>query len=291
MDIKTFTPYRFLLSLGEHLCVNWMPDKIYLGLLYMFRMRRMINWKNPQAYTEKLQWLKLNDRNPNYVKYVDKFAVREYISKTIGHRYLIPLIGCYDSYDAIDFSTLPQQFVLKCTHGSHCSIICRDKNEFDFSKNSDKFVKWMKYNYYWPYREWPYKKVKPAIICEKLMTDDDGNVPTDYKVFCFNGKAKFIKLDLGRYTNHRRVFMDVEWNRYEFGWGKIAEEIPEKPHILDEMIAMSNIVAADMPHARIDWYIIKDKLYFGEITLFDAGGFDKFESYEKDLHVGSLIRL
>lgn len=291
MDIKTFTPYRFLLSLGEHLLVNWIPDKIYLSLLYMFRMHRIINWQNPKTYTEKLQWLKINDRNPDYMTYVDKFAVRKYISRTIGDRYLIPLVGHYSTYKEIDFTNLPQQFVLKCTHGSHCSVICRDKNKFNIAENSVKFDKWMNYNYYWTYREWPYKWLQPSIICENLMTDDSGNIPVDYKVFCFNGKAEFIKLDLDRFSNHRRVFMDINWNRYEFGWGKISDEVPEKPKILNEMISMSNILAEKIPQARIDWYIINDKLYFGEITFFDAGGFDKFDSYEKDLHVGSLIRL
>lgn len=291
MDIRTFTPYRFLLSLGEHHYANCIPDKIYLGLLYRFRMHRKLNWKSPQTYTEKLQWLKIHDRKKEYVQYVDKFAVRKFISRTIGEQYLIPLIGYYRSYDEIDFTNLPRQFVLKCTHGSHCSVICRNKEEFDIRGNTKRFMKWLQYNYYWMYREWPYKSVQPAIICEELLTDNRGNIPIDYKVFCFNGTAEFIKLDLDRFSNHRRVFMDTNWNQYKFGWGEIADEIPEKPANLAEMIALSNVLAKDMPQVRIDWYIVEGKLYFGEITFFDAGGFDKFDSLEKDLQVGSLIRI
>lgn len=291
MNIKTFTPYRLLLSLGTHRLADWMSDKTYLSLLYYFRMHRRINWSNPRTYTEKLQWLKLYDRKTIYNHMVDKELVREYVKNKIGSQYLIPLIGIYNSFNDIDFSTLPNQFALKCTHGSHCSTICFDSSKFDISANKRLFESWLKHEYYWAYREWPYKDLIPKILCEELLLGDNGAVPNDYKVFCFNGKAHFIKLDIDRYSNHHRLFYDVHWNKYPYGWGLIANKEEPRPKLLDEMIKNSEILASDLPQARIDWYISKDRLYFGEITFFDAGGFEKFENLQKDLYVGSLFKI
>lgn len=291
MNINTFTPYRLLLSLSTHRLLDCMSDKLYLTLLYFFRMHKFINWQSPRSYTEKLQWLKINDRNPLYNTMVDKLLVRAYVSAEIGEKYLVPLVGYYNSYNDIDFSTLPNEFALKCTHGSHCSIVCFDKNTFDIERNRKLFEEWYNHEYFWAYREWPYKDLKPKIICEQLLKGEDGSVPTDYKVFCFNGKARFIKLDLARYSNHQRVFYDLTWEKYELGWGKIADANLPKPKLLDKMIELSEKLAKPLPQARIDWYISNNNLYFGEITFFDAGGFEKFDDYNKDLKVGALLNI
>src|SRR5690606_20869532 len=148
---------------------------------------KFLNLRNPKTYNEKLQWLKLYDRNIDYLKYVDKYEVRSYIKEKIGEEYLIPLIDVYDSVEEIDWDSLPDKFVLKCTHGSNCNIICKDKKELDIEDSKNKLEKWMKKSWYWFGREWVYKDLKPRIICEKYMVDESGVELKDYKFFCFNG--------------------------------------------------------------------------------------------------------
>src|SRR5699024_7287298 len=149
-----------------------------------------LNLKNPITYNEKLQWLKLNDRNPNYTKLADKYEVRKFIADNIGGEYLVPLIGVYNSFDEIDFDSLPNQFVLKCTHNSGALVICRDKSEIDIEVVKEKINKSLRRNYYYHGREWPYRYMKPRIICEEYMVDDSAKQLIDFKVMCFNGKAK-----------------------------------------------------------------------------------------------------
>lgn len=289
MNLKTFAPYRLILSLGTHGFLNWIPDKTYLSILYFLRMGKSMNWKDPQRYTEKLQWLKVFDRQPAYTMMVDKYHVREYVSNIIGDEYLVPLVGHYQKYEEIDFSKLPNQFILKCTHGSHCSLICKEKKDFPIVEGKKQMRKWLKHNYYWAYREWPYKNVIPTIICEKLLIDDEGEIPDDYKVFCFNGKARFVKLDVDRFSNHHRVFYDIEWNRYEHGWGVVSDTDIPKPSLLNLMIHNSEELAKGLPQARVDWYVCKDQLFFGEITFFDAGGLEPFNNPQNDIVVGNLL--
>lgn len=171
-------------AIGEYIgfvdADDWIESEMY-GKMY-----------NQINFNEKLQWLKLYDRKPEYSIYVDKYAVREYIAKTIGEQYLIPLISVYNSVEEINWNTLPNQFVLKCTHGSGMNIICSDKNKLDIQPAKRKLKKWMRINYYLSYREWAYKNVKPRIICEKYMVDESGIELKDYKLKCFNGKVKCI---------------------------------------------------------------------------------------------------
>ena len=177
-----------------------LPDKLYLSLLFYHHFHRWMDWKNPKTFNEKLQWLKLYDRKPEYTRMVDKYLVRDYIKEMIGEQYLIPLLGHYEKFDDIDFNQLPNQFVLKCNHGSHCSVICRDKDSFNKDEARKNFNRWLKKNYFWVYREYPYKNVQPCIVCEKFMSNN-GGVPEDYKVFCFDGVPQLIRVDLGRFVD------------------------------------------------------------------------------------------
>lgn len=279
---------RYFASKG---ILNWLPDRPYLNLLFYSKMGTKLDLKNPKTFNEKLQWLKLYDRNPLYTKLVDKYEVRKYIAETIGEEYLIPLIGVWDKFEEIDFSKLPNKFVLKCTHDSGGVVICKDKNNFDIETARKKINKALKRNYYYVHREWPYKNVKPRIICEEFISDKE-TTPDDYKVLCFNGKAKLIMVHIDRYGNHKLDNYDINWNKTTLAKdGPMSDSVYDKPKQFDNMISLSEILASNMSHARIDWFIVRDKLYFGEITLYEAGGFDNFDNKQDDYILGSWIDL
>lgn len=257
-------------------------------------MGKKLDLKNPQTFNEKLQWLKLYDRNPEYTKMVDKYEVRKYISEKIGEEYLIPILGVWDRFEDIDFNKLPNQFVLKCTHDSGGLVICRDKSKLDIEAARKKINKCLKRNFYKITREWPYKNVKPRIIAEKYMEDSlQGNGLADYKVLCFGGEAKLIELHLDRYgKRHTQDIYDVNWNKTTISQdGYISDKFIEKPVQMDKIIELSQLLSANIRHVRVDWYIVEDKIYFGEITFFDGSGFSPFDDEKDDLYIGSLINL
>lgn len=267
------------------------PDKTLLKIKYKVVMGKKLNLDNPQSFNEKLQWLKLYDRKTGYNKLVDKYAVRQHIMDTIGKEYLIPLMGVYDTYDEIDFNVLPNQFVLKPNHTSGDIFICKDKSQINYVVLEKQVKKWLKREYYWLHREWPYKNIKPKIICEKFMSDKE-TAPDDYKILCFHGKAKLIEVHIDRYGDHKQDFYDAQWNKTKLSQeGTNSELIYEKPQQLKEMIQLSEQLSANMAHVRIDWYIVEETLYFGEITFFDGAGFTPFENEEDDYLLGSWITL
>lgn len=292
MDLLKQDPKRLFSALSRNNFLNWVPDKLYLKMIYYFETGNKLNLKNPMTYNEKLQWLKLHDRKTEYVTYVDKFAVREYISLIIGEKYLIPLIGVYDKVEDIPWNELPDRFVLKCTHGSHSNIICANKKALDIEKSKEQLNKWMKRNWFWFGREWPYKNVKPRIVCEMFISDTNES-PDDYKVLCFNGKAKLIEVHLERFgNNHTQDFYDVMWHKTQISQGgSLSDKSLQKPACFEEMIRLSELLARNMCHVRIDWYIVSNKLYFGEITFYDASGFDLFDNPEDELMLGKWIDL
>jgi len=296
--IKIFlnNPVYFVTSPAAKGYLNWIPDALYLKILYRLSMGEACNLKNPIKYNEKLQWLKLHDRKPEYARMVDKYEVRGYIAETIGEEYLIPCYGVYNSFEDIDFSKLPEQFVLKCTHDSGSVEICKDRNVFDLKSVGMRLTEALKRNYYYTYREWPYKSVKPRIIAEKFMIDKTVDDLRDYKVMCFNGGAKLIEVHENRFARGRgytQTFYDREWNKLDISQKGLAptNQIRKKPRNLEKMLELSEIIAKDMYHARIDWYSIDDKLYFGEITFYDGSGFTKFDNTEDDIFLGNLIKL
>jgi hypothetical protein len=285
------SPRRTVVAFSEHGFLKWMPDRFYLGLRYWAEIGKKLNIDEPETYNEKLQWLKLHDRKPEYTSYADKFEVQRYIRETIGEKYLIPLIGVYENVDEIDWEALPDRFVMKCTHGSGTNIICTDKAKLDIGDAKNKLKKWMGKNWYWYGREWPYKGIKPRIICQEFIAESD-KTPDDYKVFCFNGKAKFISLHMERFSDQKIDYYDLNWNKLSMKWGnKPSEHVYEKPLCFNEMLRLSEQLAADLYHIRIDWFLVKDKLYFGEITFYDGSGFYAFEKEEDDKLLGSWISL
>ena len=271
-----------------------LPDSLYIKLKYFLHFKKFPNLKNPNTFNEKLQWLKLHDRNPEYTKMVDKYEVRKYIAEKIGEEYLIPLLGVWDKAEDIDFDKLPDQFVLKCNHNSGLGMcICKDKSVLDIRKVKKELTLGLKENYYKMGREWPYKNVKPRIIAEKYMVDESGTELKDYKFLCFNGKVKLIEYHTGRFSgNHTQDFYDEKWNKTDISQeGTISDFVVEKPLMFDEMVRLSEILAENIPHVRIDWYQINDKIYFGEITFFDSSGLILFDNEDDNLYLGSLIDL
>ncbi|BDH61228.1 glycosyl transferase [Lysinibacillus sp. PLM2] len=273
---------------------RFIPDSIYLKLLFYKNVKKFLNLKNPTTFNEKLQWLKLNDRKQEYTKLVDKYEVRNYIKEEIGEKYLIPLLAVWNNASEIDFSKLPNQFVLKCNHDSRSVIICKDKRKINIQKTVKKLNMHLKQNAYWYGREWPYKNVKPLILAEEFLEEEINQPLVDYKVLCFNGKAKFVQVHCGRGTeNYTQDFYDLEWNRTTIGQKGINHsKVPlNKPVFLKKMIFLSEILAKDFIHVRVDWYFVKDQLYFGELTFFDGSGFLPFSKTHDDVLLGNLINI
>ena len=271
-------------------------DALYLKIEYYFQTGRRLNLNNPKSYNEKLQWLKIHDRKPEYTQMVDKAGVKDYIAKTIGEQYVIPTLGVWKHFDEIDFTTLPEKFVLKCTHDSGGLVICKDKKTLDKVSAKKKIKKCLKKNYFYGTREWPYKDVEPRIIAEPLLEQANGDEICDYKVMCFNGKAKLIELHMNRHSDHHtQDFYDVNWQKTEIsqgkGYGGCSDiEVP-KPSCLDKMLRLSETLTKDMAHCRVDWYVVNGHLFFGELTFFDGSGYVLFDDDKYDLLLGSWIHL
>ena len=271
-------------------------DKLYLKIRYFLMTGRKLNLKNPKGFCEKLQWLKINDRNPYYTKLVDKYLVKEEIAKTIGEEYVVKNFGVWNTIEDINFSQLPESFVLKTTHAAGASgvLICKDKQDFDIDLAKTKLSHSLGVLSFPITREWPYKNIVPRIIAEEYLEDETGSL-RDFKVMCFNGVPKLIQVHLGRFDGlHTQDFYDASWNKLEDlnqDYCIVSPVKVPKPKCLDEMLRFSSKLSRNIPHVRVDWYIVKDKLYFGEMTFFDASGYDLFIPYSKEIEIGSWIKL
>ena len=275
---------RPLVANGFLKCLS---DKAFYTIVYEVSMGKKLNLEEPRLYNEKLQWLKLYYRRPDLTNIVDKYKVREYVAGKIGDSYLVPLLGKWDTVEEIDINKLPQQFVLKCNHDQGSVVICKDKSTFHWDKAKEKLKRKLHTNHYWRIREWPYKGITPCIIGEKYLESDTGNEDlTDYKVLCFNGEPKLIEVHYGRFKGtHTQDFYDADWNKTEITqYGTpMSDVIMEKPSFKEEMLQLSKMLSRDFPHIRVDWYFTNGKLYFSELTLYDASGFDPFDADEEEL--------
>lgn len=277
-----------------YLVAPLLSDRFFLRLNYRLLMGYWPNLENPKAFNEKLQWLKLYDRNPIYTQMVDKVTAKDYVGDIIGTNFIIPTIGVYHDFDSIDFSTLPDQFVMKCSHDSGGVIICRDKAKLDIQKAKKVLSKGLNSKFYPRTREWPYKNVLPQIIVEKYMVDESGYELKDYKFFCFSGKVKFFKIDFDREKNHRANYFDREINILPFGESHYPPDYQRKvliPENIKEMIVIAEQLSKDRPFLRVDLYNINGKIYFGELTFFPASGVGAFTDPEWDLKIGEWLIL
>lgn len=287
-------PGRLVISLGHRGWFKGMDDKRYLKLIYHIEMGKTLNLDNPKTYTEKLQWLKLYDRNPIYTKLVDKCEVKKYIAEKIGPEHLIPTLGVWDRFEDIDFDALPNQFVLKCTHDSGGLVICKDKNTFNRRAAELKIKGCLKHNFFWGEREWPYKNVKPRIIAEVYMEDSSTHELRDYKFFCFNGavKALFIATERSSKEETKFDFFDAEGNHLPFTNGHPnADTPPALPIHMEEMKALAAKLSQGIPQVRVDFYEVEGKVYFGEMTFFHWSGMVPFVPECWDETFGSWIQL
>ena len=286
--------YAFFASRGM---LNWMPDKAYLKMAFRANTGKKLNLKDPKTFNEKLQWLKLYNRKPEYTTMVDKYEAKKYVAEKLGEEYIIPTLGVWDRFDDIDFDALPDQFVLKCTHDSGGLVICRDKSKLDKEKAKEKIETSLKNNYYWNGREWPYKNVKPRILAEQYMEDESGNGLRDYKFFTFNGESKFLYLSEGL-EDHATASIsfcgldgrEMPFHRADY---KPFSELPAMPENFSDMVELSDRLAklVDSPFVRCDFYSVDGHIYFSEITFTPCGGALPFEPGEWDETLGNWIKL
>ncbi|SDG63973.1 TupA-like ATPgrasp [Selenomonas sp. WCT3] len=287
-------PLRRVYDDVHYAAMHVVPEEWYLKRQFEKLVGYPLNLDNPRTFNEKLQWLKLHDRNPLYTKMVDKYEAKKYVAEIIGEEYIIPTLGVWEHFDEIDFDTLPQQFVLKCTHDSGSIVICKDKDKLDKKAAREKLERGLRYNYY--YRggfEWPYKNVKPRIIAEKFMVDESRTELKDYKVFNFNGEPKIIQVDYDRFVEHKRDLYSADWEKLEYAlmYAMNSGHEVNRPQKLAEMLDLACKLAEKHPFLRTDFYSIDDKLYFGEMTFYPEAGFGKWTPEEIDEKLGNCVNI
>lgn len=278
--------------------LRMLPDKLYLSLKFYKNFGRWPNWKNPQTFSEKLQWLKLYDRKPEYTTMVDKYAVKKYVADIIGEEYVIPTLGVWDKPEDIEWDKLPNQFVLKTTHGggNEGVAICRDKTTFDRAKAVQMLNASLKTDLYTVWREWPYKNVPKRVIAEEYIGPrPDIKDLADYKFFCFDGKVKGLFVATERQNPDEEVkfdFFDADFNHLPFRQGHDHAKItPQKPENFELMKKAAEELAKGKPHVRVDLYDLGDKVMFGELTLYHFSGMVPFEPEEWDKRFGDMLTL
>ncbi len=292
---KIIHPGEAVFSMGMRGGFRFLDDESYLKMMYRCRFGKKLDLQHPKTFNEKIQWLKLHNRDPLYTKLVDKYEVKKYVADKIGEEYIIPTLGIWDSFDDIDFHSLPGQFVLKCTHDSGGVVICRDKENLDMGAARKKICRSLKRNYYWAGREWPYKNVKPRIIAEKYLEDKSEYGLKDYKFFCFDAlvKALFVATDrMNQKTETKFDFFDAEFRRLPLKNGHPNGEEPVRcPESFGQMKKLVEMIARDIPHARVDFYDVDGRIYFGEITFYHWSGLVPFEPEKWDTIFGEWIRI
>lgn len=285
---------KIISGLGNRGYFHNMSDEKYLNLIFPAFLGYDLDITNPKTLNEKLQWLKIHNRKPEYVNWVDKYAVRNYAKSVMGENSIIPIVGGpWSTFRQIDFKLLPKEFVLKCTHDSQSVYICRDKNSIDYKKLEEKYNKRLSSNLYYGAREWPYKYVKPQIIAEKYMVDESGLELKDYKFYCFNGEPRLIQVNFGRFNDPGKNVYDCNWNYIH-----ITSHFPTYPELeimqpksFEIMKNYARIFSKGQPFLRVDFYEINEKPYFGELTFFPGSGLMAYDPVEWDLKMGEWVDL
>ena len=271
------------------------PDAVFLRCQYRYFLGERLNLKSPTSFNEKLQWLKLYDRKPEYIRWVDKYAVKEYIHEQLGDEYVVPVFGVWDSFDQIPWDSLPDRFVLKCTHDSAGLVICTDKANFDKETARKKLEFCLKRNYFYTGREWPYKNLKPRILAEQYLEDKTVHELRDYKFFTFNGIPKVMHLVTNRQNTQEETygdFFDMEYNHLDLTMGhNNAPVCPEKPKNFQLMQEFAEKLAKGTTHLRVDFYEVDGKLLFGELTFFQDSGYTETKPPVWNEILGSWIQL
>ncbi len=295
LTVKKYVPvyvrrnYIYLLS--------FLPDEIYLKLFYRVVTGRKLDLKNPTLFSEKENWLKIHNRNPEYKALVNKLTVRDIVAKEIGEGHTFPILGVWNSFDEIDFNKLPNQFVLKCNHDSGGAKVIRDKRKMkadEIKKLRKHFNNRMRHDFFYAGREWPYKGMERKIFAEKMMVSDNPNEKdlTDYRFFCFNGEPKILFVGTEMSQNWRFDWFDMEFNKLDiFSIHPSAGKDISKPSLFEEMKDISRKLSKGKPFVRIDLYQIDGKIYFGEQTFFHGGGLCLFSPLEWEQKLGDWLDL
>ena len=261
--------------------------------IYKYNTGKKLNLKNPQTFNEKLQWLKLYGDRELMIRCADKYAVRSYLEEKGCPEILNELYGVYDSVEQIDFEKLPNAFVLKTTDGCGTNIICRDRSKLDVEDTKQKLNYWMTHKYGYETAEIHYLKIKPKIICEKIIETADGTLPNDFKFFCFNGVPQFFYYGYDRENGFKKLHCDLNWNIIDITREKstLAPSDDLKPSCFDEMISYAKVLSKDIPFVRVDFYDSKGKPVFGEMTFTPTAGMSEIYTEEAALKMGSMIKL
>lgn len=291
-------PSRLLAAFMARYC-TWLPDDIFLRCRYRLLMHKKLHLDNPKTFTEKIQWLKLHDRKSIYTKMADKYEVKDYVAQRIGEQYVIPTLGVWNKFDDIDFTQLPDQFVLKSTNGGGGTgvVICKDKSKLDKKAAKRQLTKSMNISADVRQGEWVYKGIRPRIIAEKFIAPVKSIAPADlpdYKFFCFNGKVRFFKVDFNRFVEHHANYYDAAGIFMPFGEA-VCPPAPnaeiELPCNLSEMIALAEKLSEGHTFLRVDLYNVNGAIYFGETTFYPNSGFGEFVPKDWDLKIGEMLEL
>lgn len=266
-------------------------DKFCVKTLYRIHFGESLNLDNPSSFNEKLNWLKLYNRNPFYSDLADKYTVKQYVASIIGSEHVVKCLGVWDSFDEIDFDSLPDQFVIKATHDSGGVIICRDKKSFDWRSAKKKIDKVFKRNFYYISWEWPYKNIKPRVIIDEFLDDGRKGELQDYKFWCFNGEPKYMYIT-NKGSEIYENFYDMNFSPVEInhGFPRYVPEYP-RPQCFEEMKEYAAKLSKGMPFVRVDFFVVKNQVFFGEFTFFDWGGEQPFVDKKTDLELGRDIVL
>lgn len=273
--------------------LRWMPDRAFIQLNYFARFHRFANLSNPTTYNEKLNWLKLHDRNPVYPTLVDKAAAKDYVRKILGPEYVIPTLGIWERFEEIPFDELPERFVLKCTHDSEGVVLVPDKAAMDRAVAEKKIREALGRNFYYIGREWPYREVQPRIIAEPFLEDRETGELRDYKFFCFGGEPKVMFISSGRSGEGMTCdFYDMDFQHLDLRrkYPNASKPIA-RPKNFEEMKECARKLTAGFPHLRADLYEVNGRVYFGELTLYTSSGFVPFHPEKWDRIFGDMITL
>ena len=276
--------------------LSFLDDKQYIALYYyLLRGRRIVHMQKPEMLCDKINWLKINYRDPLLHTIVDKYAVRDYVAGKIGEKYLNELYFISDNLDRSFFENLPRQFVLKGTHGSDMNFICYNKELYAYNGIKKAAVRWLYTDYYSTRREWAYKNLQKRVMCEKLLLNSNGKIPEDIKIICFKGKPELIQVDFDRFESHTRDLYTTEWEKvpFTFRCDKLFpnNHVPmAKPDNLEELLGVAETLSGDFPFARIDLYNIdQQRIVFGEITIYPGSGSGMLYPEEYDYQYGKML--
>ena len=296
---KTFiallkTPGKMIAPLANMGIFNWMPDRLYLKMVYHGEIGKKLDLNNPVTFNEKLQWLKLYDHKPIYRIMVDKYEVKQYVAEKIGNEYLIPTIGVWDSVENIPFDAMPDQYVIKCTHDSGSVVVCKDKNQFNVEKAKEKLKRKMNRNPYWIGREWPYRDLRPRIIAEEYLEDSNIGELRDYKFFCFNGRVRCFKVDYDRFIYHRAHYYSPDGRIIKIAESAYPPDYSREiilPNSIGKMISLAEELSKNTSFLRVDFYDVNGRIYFGELTFYPASGLGSFIYKGNDEMLGAWLKL